>query len=43
MKKRSQEEFAAINRHFGVTFNKLFGGGQAQLILEDRGCIELRN
>jgi chromosome segregation protein len=35
MKKRFQEEFAAINRHFGVTFNKLFGGGQAQLILED--------
>jgi chromosome segregation protein len=35
MKKRFQEEFVIINQYFGVTFNKLFGGGHARLILED--------
>ena len=35
MKKQFQQEFAVINKYFGVSFNKLFGGGQAQLVLED--------
>ncbi|NLC42787.1 MAG: chromosome segregation protein SMC, partial [Clostridiales bacterium] len=35
MKKRFHEEFTIINQCFGVTFKELFGGGHAQLILED--------
>ena len=35
MKKRFQEEFSIINRCFEHTFRELFGGGQAQLLLED--------
>lgn len=35
MKKRFREEFTTINQCFGETFKELFGGGHAQLILED--------
>ena len=40
-------EFAAINKSFGETFEELFGGGRAELLLEDEndvlGCgIEIR-
>lgn len=35
MKKQFQHEFSIINNHFSVSFKKLFGGGQAQLVLED--------
>lgn len=35
MERRFVEEFAAINEHFTKVFAELFGGGKAQLILED--------
>ncbi|NLB40980.1 MAG: chromosome segregation protein SMC, partial [Clostridiales bacterium] len=35
MMNRFQEEFTIINQCFGVTFRELFGGGHAQLVLED--------
>ena len=39
MKKQFQEEFAVINEYFGITFNQLFGGGRAQLVLADPGDV----
>ncbi|HZK34029.1 MAG TPA: chromosome segregation protein SMC, partial [Bacillota bacterium] len=39
MEKRFREEFAIINNHFGKTFRELFGGGTAQLVLEDEDDI----
>ena len=36
MEKQFREEFAVINEYFGESFRKLFGGGQAKLVLEDR-------
>lgn len=35
MERRFVEEFAVINEHFTKVFFELFGGGKAQLILED--------
>ena len=35
MERRFVEEFAVINEHFTKVFSELFGGGKAQLILED--------
>ena len=35
MKKQFQEEFNVINDYFGISFKKLFDGGQAQLVLEN--------
>jgi chromosome segregation protein len=35
MEKRFKEEFAVINKYFDITFKQLFGGGHAQLVLED--------
>ena len=35
MKTRFQEEFTIINECFAITFKELFGGGHAQLVLED--------
>lgn len=35
MERRFVEEFALINQHFTQVFSELFGGGKAQLILED--------
>ena len=35
MEKQFREEFAVINEYFGESFRKLFGGGQAKLVLED--------
>ncbi|MFY9177035.1 MAG: chromosome segregation protein SMC [Caldicoprobacterales bacterium] len=35
MEKKFAEEFAVINKHFGRVFSQLFGGGKAELILED--------
>lgn len=35
MSKQFREQFAKINRNFGETFSELFGGGKAELILED--------
>ncbi|MBR3972015.1 MAG: chromosome segregation protein SMC, partial [Ruminococcus sp.] len=35
MKDSFVESFALINKHFGVTFTELFGGGTARLVLTD--------
>ncbi|NLJ40970.1 MAG: chromosome segregation protein SMC [Clostridiales bacterium] len=35
MKEKFIGEFAIINRHFGQVFSRLFGGGKAELVLED--------
>ncbi|MBR1811077.1 MAG: chromosome segregation protein SMC [Clostridia bacterium] len=35
MAKRFSEKFAEINQKFGETFVQLFGGGKAELVLED--------
>ena len=35
MERRFIEEFAVINEHFTKVFSELFGGGKAQLVLED--------
>lgn len=35
MERRFVEEFAVINEHFTKVFSELFGGGKAQLVLED--------
>lgn len=39
MEKRFRKEFATINKHFGDTFAELFGGGKAELLLEDEQDI----
>jgi chromosome segregation protein len=39
MEKRFRKEFAIINKHFGDTFAELFGGGKAELLLEDEQDI----
>ena len=39
MAERFRERFAAINGFFSETFTQLFGGGTAQLILEDENDI----
>ncbi len=33
------EQFKVINRNFGETFAEIFGGGKAELVLEDEGDI----
>ncbi len=33
------ERFKVINRNFGETFSEIFGGGKAELVLEDEGDI----
>jgi len=35
MKKQFENEFSVINDYFNESFKKLFGGGQAKLVLED--------
>ena len=35
MKESFVESFALINKHFGLTFTELFGGGTARLVLTD--------
>ncbi|MBQ7580009.1 MAG: chromosome segregation protein SMC [Clostridia bacterium] len=35
MSEQFREQFARINSYFGETFSELFGGGKAQLVLED--------
>lgn len=47
MKQTFAESFAQLNRYFGETFQEIFGGGSAELALEDEndilGCgIEIR-
>ncbi|MBR7163769.1 MAG: chromosome segregation protein SMC [Clostridia bacterium] len=39
MKRQFREEFEKINQHFKSTFSELFGGGRADLILEDEENI----
>ncbi len=39
MKKQFKEQFDKINQHFKTTFAELFGGGNADLILEDEENI----
>ena len=33
------EQFKIINKNFGETFSEIFGGGSAELVLEDNGDI----
>ena len=33
------EQFKVINKNFGETFSEIFGGGMAELVLEDEGDI----
>ena len=35
MSNRFREQFALINQYFGETFKELFGGGKAEIVLED--------
>ena len=35
MSKQFREQFTKINQNFGETFSELFGGGKAEIILED--------
>ena len=35
MSKQFREQFNKINQHFGETFSELFGGGKAEILLED--------
>ncbi|MBQ7653845.1 MAG: chromosome segregation protein SMC, partial [Clostridia bacterium] len=35
MSEQFREQFAKINSYFGETFSELFGGGKAELVLED--------
>ncbi len=35
MKRQFKEQFEKINQHFKTTFSELFGGGRADLVLED--------
>ena len=39
MKTRFKEKMKIINQNFGQTFQELFGGGEARIILEDEGNI----
>lgn len=39
MKKQFSEQFTLINKNFNEVFSELFGGGKANLILEDPGSI----
>jgi chromosome segregation protein len=39
MKKQFAEQFKIINKNFGEVFTELFGGGKAELILEDKDNI----
>ncbi len=39
MKKQFSEQFALINKNFNEVFSELFGGGKANLILEDPNSI----
>ena len=39
MKKQFAEQFKIINKNFGEVFTELFGGGKAELILEDEENI----
>lgn len=39
MESRFAEQFAVINKYFGETFKKLFGGGRAELRLENAGDV----
>ncbi|MBE7041036.1 MAG: chromosome segregation protein SMC [Ruminococcaceae bacterium] len=39
MKRQFREQFDKINKHFKTTFSELFGGGNADLILEDEENI----
>ncbi len=39
MKTRFKEKMEIINQNFGQTFQELFGGGEARIILEDEGNI----
>ena len=39
MKKQFKERFEIINRNFGEVFKELFGGGKAEIALEDESNI----
>ena len=39
MKKQFSEQFKVINKNFGEVFVELFGGGKAELILQDKNNI----
>ena len=39
MKTQFEEQFKIINKNFSETFTELFGGGKAELILEDKNNI----
>ncbi|MBQ5778259.1 MAG: chromosome segregation protein SMC, partial [Oscillospiraceae bacterium] len=39
MQKIFSEQFKVINKNFGETFTEIFGGGHAELVLEDTGDI----
>ena len=39
MEKRFKEEFAVINSYFNEVFIRLFGGGKAQLVLQDEDDV----
>ncbi len=39
MKKQFAEKFKQINKNFGEVFTELFGGGKAELVLEDENNI----
>jgi len=39
MDKKFREEFAIINKYFDETFRELFGGGHAELVLEDENDV----
>ncbi len=39
MDRKFREEFAIINRYFDETFRELFGGGHAELVLEDEDDV----
>ncbi len=39
MKKQFEKQFKIINKNFGEVFKELFGGGKAELILEDENNI----
>ena len=39
MKKQFKEKFAIINKNFNEVFKELFGGGKAELVLEDEENI----
>ena len=39
MREQFKEKFKIINENFGQTFKELFGGGEAQVVLQDEGNI----